>query len=288
VAAISILEAQASSDIVLERLAISGAMIELCAFPEVKAETVVVTERQSVLSLGLSRMHAWSEVRRLGDRRMSFARFGALGFRPAGVPMEIHVAGGAFHSIRCRFEPERLGALGRGGFSEAELAACFDIRLQSIEEAMLRLAEELAHLSTESRELADALVSVAVIDLRRHLDHVRHRAGHRRGGLPAYVLKRVVERIDQNGPTPSISDLAALAGVSRFHFMRCFAQATGSSPGAFIQAARIARAKALLASNELSLQEIARALHYANDSAFSTAFRRATGRPPGAYRETLH
>ena len=90
--------------------------------------------------------------------------------------------------------------------------------------------------------------------------------------------------IDRDGAPPAVDDLAAACGLSRFHFMRCFRQTVGVSPGAFIREARIARAKALLAADGRPLADLARELGYAGLPAFSAAFRKATGRSPGAYR----
>lgn len=284
-AAIPIREAQRLPDLVTGRIAVPGATIELCAFPEVQPETLLVTEEESLLSLGLSRLLAGSEGRIAGDRRTPFARFGALGFRPAGIPMEMRIDGGAFHTIRCRFAPELLAErLGAEALNDAQLAACFDIRVPAIEDAMLRLASEVDHPGPDSEALASALVSVILIDLRRYLADVRQHAERNRGGLPPRLLRRALALIDRPGAPPAIEELAVACGLSRFHFMRCFRETVGTSPGAFIREARTARAKALLAADKRPLAELARELGYSGLPAFSAAFRKATGRSPGAYR----
>ena len=283
--AMPIREAQRLPDLVTGRIALPGVSIELCAFPEVRAETLLVTEEEAMLSLGLSRLLGGSEGRIAGDRRTPFARFGALGFRPAGVPMEMRIDGGAFHTIRCRFTPGMLAErLGPEPLNEAQLAACFDIRVPAIEDAMLRLAAEVDHPGPDSAALAGGLIAVILVDLRRYLADARHRADRSKGGLPPRLLRRALALIDRDGPPPAVDDLAAACGLSRFHFMRCFRQTVGVSPGAFIREARIARAKALLAADGRPLADLARELGYAGLPAFSAAFRKATGRSPGAYR----
>jgi AraC family transcriptional regulator len=277
---------QGSPAVVQHAIVLPGAVVELCAFPEVVAELIQVTEAQSVLSLGLSRLLAGSAARRAGQRA-PFVRFGALSFRPAGVPMEMCVGGGAFHTVRCRFAAERTAALGLDTLGEAELAACFDLRAPTVEEAMLRLAEEAAEPGRDSATLVEALLAMILVDLGRTLDAARRRGQRRRGGLAPHLLRRVLERIDRPGPPPSLDELAALAGLSRFHFGRSFRETLGISPGAFVQDARIRRARDMLADPDRSLAEIARALGYAGDAAFSAAFRKAIGRPPGAYRSCL-
>ena len=286
--AIPIRDAQRLPDLVIGRIALPDASVELCAFPEVLAETLVVTEEEDVLSLGLSPLLGGAEGRMAGDRRIPFARFGAMGFRPAGIPMEMRIDGGAFHTIRCRFAPGTItGTLGCAPLNDAQLAACFDIRVPAIEEAMLRLAGEVNRPAPDSPALAAALVATILIDLARYLTDARRQAERRKGGLPPRLMRRALALIDRPGQPPTIAELAMACGLSRFHFMRCFKETTGMSVGACIAEARVTRAKALLAADELPLAAIAQELGYAGLPAFSAAFRKATGRSPGAYRALM-
>lgn len=287
--AVHITEAQMRDDLVQSRITLPGARIELCAFPEVVQETILVTEQEAVLSLGLSRLLAGSEGRIAAGRQRPFVRFGALSFRPAGVPMEMRVTGGAFHTLRCRFDAERIdAALGVAQLGEAALAACFDIRSAPIEDAMLRLAVEADLLQDDSAALAEGLVTTLLIDLKRHLAQAQTRAQRERGGLTPRMLRRVLDRIAAQGPPPDIETLARLCGLSRFHFMRNFRATMGDSPGAFIRQARMIRAKAMLAADERRpLADIAQALGYSGASAFCTAFRRDVGQSPATYRALM-
>lgn len=284
--AIPITDAQRRPDLVRGCITIPGVRIELCAFPEVEPASVLVTEEYSILSLGLSPLLPGSAGRVAGDRRMPYMRFGALGFRPAGIPMEMRVAGGAFHTLRCRFEDWRIAAaLDPGLLDEAALAACFDIRSPTMEDAMLRLASEIDALCEDSHALAEALVATLLIDLKRYLTDAAARAHRRRGGLTPRMLRHVLERIDADGPPPEVEELASICGLSKFHFIRCFRQMIGMSPGAFIRQARMTRAKALLTADERRpLAEIAAELGYSGAPAFCAAFRQAVGRTPTSYR----
>lgn len=281
---IPIREAQHLPGLVIGQITLPTASVELCAFPEVLRETITVIEEEPVLSLGLSPLLGQSEARMAGDRRIPFGRFGALGFRPAGIPMEMRIEGGAFHTVRCRFSPDSVArALGHQ-LDEAQLAACFDIRSPALEDAMLRLAGEVDRPAFDSPALATALVSTILIDLARYLSDAGQLAHRRKGGLPPRVLRQVLARIDQPGTPPTIADLAQCCGLSRFHFMRCFKQSTGLSAGEYIAQQRITRAKALLMADTVPLTAIALELGYAGLPAFSAAFRKATGRSPGTWR----
>nr|WP_242482066.1 AraC family transcriptional regulator [Paracraurococcus ruber] len=84
-----------------------------------------------------------------------------------------------------------------------------------------------------------------------------------------------------------IGDLAAVVGLSPWHFSRAFKAATGRTPRAFVTARRVERAKALLADGDLPLSEVAQACGFADQAHFSTIFRRHAGLPPGAWRRAL-
>jgi AraC family transcriptional regulator len=84
-----------------------------------------------------------------------------------------------------------------------------------------------------------------------------------------------------------LDELAALAGLSRFHFCTAFRQATGSTPYAWLVNLRIERARQLLAHPELPVTEIALAVGYETPSSFAAAFRKITGVTPSAFRRQL-
>jgi AraC family transcriptional regulator len=82
----------------------------------------------------------------------------------------------------------------------------------------------------------------------------------------------------------SLSDLADLAGLSRFHFSRAFKRTTGLSPYQFILSARMARAKSSLANSDRSMLEISRSLGFGNQGQFAAAFRKSAGVTPSQFR----
>lgn len=87
--------------------------------------------------------------------------------------------------------------------------------------------------------------------------------------------------------TLRIDDLASLAGLSRFHFLRCFKRATGSSPLQYILARRVARAQVLLGSDGASIAAVAYATGFSSQSHLNAMFKRHVGLTPGAYRRAL-
>ena len=286
--AVSILDARSRGDLVRSSLTLEGAVVELCAYPEVHAETLLIVEPETVLMLGLSRLLSGSEGRLAGDPRRRFVRFGGLALRPAGVPLEVHVGQGAFDTIRIRFAESRIAtALDGIGLDDVTLAACLDIRVPSIEDTMLRLATEMESAAADVDLLGEALVSLIVLDLARHLREAGRRSARRSGGLSARALRIAQEMIEDIEQPTSINAMAERCGLSRHHFIRCFRLSTGVGPGHAIRRYRIERAKRMLVEDDLPVAEIARRLGYAGAPSFSTAFRQETGRAPGAWRALM-
>jgi AraC family transcriptional regulator len=125
-----------------------------------------------------------------------------------------------------------------------------------------------------------------LIDLRQWLNEpAATRKSHQRGGLSPAALQRVKVFVEANiDRSIHIRDLASRAGLSRYHFARAFRTSTGTTPRSFIERCRIERARALIETTDQPLAEIAAATGFATQSHLTTAFRRAMGFTPAAYR----
>jgi len=83
-----------------------------------------------------------------------------------------------------------------------------------------------------------------------------------------------------------LEDLAAACAMSRTTFAERFRHAAGVAPLAYLTQWRMRLAEhALRDDARTPVASIASAVGYTSESAFSNAFKRATGRPPRAYRE---
>jgi AraC-like DNA-binding protein len=108
----------------------------------------------------------------------------------------------------------------------------------------------------------------------------RARAG---GGRPD--LTRVREHVDRHfAEALTVGELAALAGLSSFHFIRAFREETGETPHHYLRSRRLERAKELLVTTPAPVTEICDAVGFQSLGSFSSLFRRETGETPGAYR----
>ena len=73
------------------------------------------------------------------------------------------------------------------------------------------------------------------------------------------------------GRQVTVSDMAESAGYHRAHFTALYQQLRGQSPRDFLRHLRLQEAKILLATQNLSISDIARNVDYPNASAFSRA-----------------
>jgi AraC family transcriptional regulator len=82
----------------------------------------------------------------------------------------------------------------------------------------------------------------------------------------------------------ALEDLAAAAGISKFHFTRLFRSKVGRTPHAFPTDIRLDSARRMLVTTELSIGEVGLACGYRDASHFSTAFAARYGAAPTAFR----
>jgi transcriptional regulator GlxA family with amidase domain len=78
--------------------------------------------------------------------------------------------------------------------------------------------------------------------------------------------------------------LAEAVGMSRSRFAARWSALVGEPPLGYLSRWRLATAAGLLQDGALSIGEIAARVGYESEAAFSKAFRRRFGAPPGAWR----
>lgn len=81
------------------------------------------------------------------------------------------------------------------------------------------------------------------------------------------------------------ADLAGLAGYTEYYLTRKFKEETGLSVADYARFAKMERARILLRSTDLTVQEISAQLGFATRNYFSRMFRQVTGQTPVEYRQ---
>jgi AraC family transcriptional regulator len=108
------------------------------------------------------------------------------------------------------------------------------------------------------------------------------------GVLGEQITGRVVDYIMQNlNKDISLKDLANVANLSRFHFLRAFKRATSETPYQHLLRRRIERAQELLRSDRMKIAEIASAVGFKNSNRLTTAFLRIMNCTPSAFRASI-
>lgn len=99
-------------------------------------------------------------------------------------------------------------------------------------------------------------------------------------------LSRAIYAMHQQpGINWSVADLAKEAGTSRSVFAERFLSATGSTPAKYLSELRMRLAIQYISHENQAIETVALRLGYGSLAAFSRAFKRIVGHPPGALRE---
>jgi len=139
--------------------------------------------------------------------------------------------------------------------------------------------------AVSGRLYTESLANVLAVHLLRHYTAFGSDGPRFSGGLSGQKLRLVKEFISDNyGRELNLAELAAVAGMSPFHFAREFKRTTGTTPHQYLIKYRIERAKALLAESHLPLVEVGFRSGFSHQSHFTRLFHRVTGTTPHTYR----
>ena len=101
--------------------------------------------------------------------------------------------------------------------------------------------------------------------------------------------RRVIEAIrlvESDAARPmELKEMAATAGMSKYHFLRVFRRLTGVTPHQYLISARLRRAALALASSRRPVIAIALDSGFGDLSTFNKTFRAVFGRTPTQYRD---
>ncbi|MFQ6230828.1 helix-turn-helix transcriptional regulator [Nocardia sp. NPDC002869] len=98
-------------------------------------------------------------------------------------------------------------------------------------------------------------------------------------------LRRVRDLVDREYARPlDLDGMAAAAGVSKYHFLRCFAATYGRTPAVYLAERRIERAQDLLRATNTTVTEVCMLVGYSSLGSFSRKFTELVGVSPSAYQ----
>jgi AraC-like DNA-binding protein len=164
-------------------------------------------------------------------------------------------------------------------------------REQIVANESLRLAMELLRLEADGNLTGHDIVAPRLLDglliylLRAWIEHQPLGAGGWFGALRDRGIARALRLIHERPADRwTIVSLADSAAQSRATFARRFTRLVGEPPLSYLTRWRMNLAAKALRETDQTIGEIGRAVGYESLPSFSQAFKRATGRSPGLYR----
>lgn len=137
------------------------------------------------------------------------------------------------------------------------------------------------------RLLVDSFCTLVVSELARQRPTRRVNAPTD-SKLPRATFARLIEYIQTHlDGDLSLDELASVAGLSRYHFLRCFKATTGTTPLRYVTELRLAQVKRLLSGGSKPLAQVAAACGFAGPDQLARAFKRAEGVSPRRFRSEM-
>lgn len=139
---------------------------------------------------------------------------------------------------------------------------------------------------------ADCGASVAQLVARHLVVYLRRPGGQSQFATPVWSeptevapIRAACDLIHQRPEGAwTVADLAAEVGVSERHFTRLFRAEVGESPGRYLDRVRVEAARAILETEPVGLDVVARRCGFGSSETLRRAFHRRLGVSPAAYR----
>ncbi|BBD60198.1 AraC family transcriptional regulator [Nostoc sp. HK-01] len=159
-----------------------------------------------------------------------------------------------------------------------------------IQQIALALKSELESGGMGSQLYIESLKTTLCIHLLKHhsiaSDKIPQFSNHK--GLSPRKLRQAISYIHENLERDlTLAEIAAVVGMSMYHFSRLFKQSTGFAPHQYVLNSRIAKAKKLLSATEKSIEQISEQVGFQSQSHFTNVFRKFMGITPKTYREQV-
>jgi transcriptional regulator GlxA family with amidase domain len=222
----------------------------------------------------------WLRARRQTTRRIGsvcsgafvLAAAGLLDGRRATTHWEVCDAMRAFRPD-VRLEPDAIFVADPPIYTSAGVTAGIDLCLSFVE-------------ADCGADVALAVARNLVLFMRRPGGQTQYSAGLNVQAAASPRLRRLIGEISADpGGDLSLPELARRAGMAERTFTRAFHRETGITPAAFVELARIDRAKALLESSAWPLARVAERAGFGSLDGLHRAFQKRVRTTPGEYRE---
>jgi transcriptional regulator GlxA family with amidase domain len=172
-----------------------------------------------------------------------------------------------------RLEPDAIFVADPPFYTSAGVTAGIDLCLSLVE-------------ADHGAQVALSVARNLVLFMRRPGGQSQYSAGLNVQAAATPRLRQLVADVtaDPSGDL-SVPQLAERAGMSERTFSRVFQKETGVGPAAFVEMARVNRAKALLETSDWHLARLAERAGFGSVEALHRAFNKRVGVTPGEFRE---
>lgn len=159
-----------------------------------------------------------------------------------------------------------------------------------IQQIALALKSELELNGVGSQIYIESLKTTLCIHLLKHHSIASNKVPQfsNKKGLSSRKLRQAISYIHDNLEKDlTLAEIAAVVGMSMYHFSRLFKQSTGFAPHQYVMNCRIAKAKKLLTGSEKTIEQISEQVGFQSQSHFTNVFRKFMGITPKVYREQV-
>ena len=148
----------------------------------------------------------------------------------------------------------------------------------------LTLKDELESNKIGSDLLIDSLKTTLAIHVLRQYCTTKPKLASYKDSLSKSKLRQIKEYIHEHlDRNLTVIELAEIAQISPYHFIRLFKKATARTPHQYILQQRIEKARYLLQHQEITIAEIAALVGFCDQSHFTKYFKQIVGMTPRQY-----
>ena len=280
-------QTRASNDFVpqpaiLSSLGWNGVHIELHQQP--RFETLEHQHNIHVIAVGFSNSpgERWLDGKILPERRNR----GDIAIIPAGSVHRCNWNNSAEFGILA-FEPLLLKQVGQDLVDSDRIKLIPKFMNQQdelITGIFATLKDELESNKIGSNLLIDSLKTTLVIHILRKYCTTKPKLSSYKDGLSKSKLRQIKEYIHEHlDRNLTVIELAEIAQISPYHFIRLFKKATARTPHQYILQQRIEKARYLLQHQEITISEIAALVGFCDQSHFTKYFKQIVGMTPRQY-----
>jgi AraC family transcriptional regulator len=265
---------------VVHSLATKAGKVSLMQYSWPTAPVDDWTSKFWIIELALSqRRSAWAAF---SNRALNRVPLGRAIMIPAGEHVHSGCDSGRGASIVCEIHPKIISSLSGDcpRWSSKMLRAGLNLDCVDTIWLLAKLQRELIHPCLTSHVVVESLTLALTANALRSLGPIAADSDNCSGGITAWRMRRILDRIYADLPAPGLIELAEAADLSVRHLSRGFKHETGKTVAQFVRKITYERAYRMLGEDEKSIEDIASALGFSNSSSFGAAFRRITGLRP--------